>query len=349
MKKCVKVKNVIIGGGDIAVQTMLSSKTTDVERCVDDIAMLKSEGCDIVRLAVSTKGEAEALKRICERAVLPVVSDIQFDYELAIKSIEAGASKIRINPCYIGGEDHIKAVCDAAKANNVPIRVGVNMGSLENEAEKKFGRTAQGLAHSAINCARMLERNGFDDIVLSVKSSSVPEMVKACRLIDDLTDYPQHIGVTEAGTKAFGDIKNAIGIGSLLLDGIGDTIRVSLSAPPVEEVRSAMRILRALDLKSGVKVVSCPTCSRCDYDLFSLAKEIEDKTFSMKGNLKIAVMGCVVNGIGEGKDADIGLVGGKEGFVVIKKGEVVAKLPKEGYKERFIAMVEEEIDAKSRA
>lgn len=349
MKKVVKVGNVLIGNGDVSVQTMLAAKTEDVERNIEEIVRLKNEGCDIVRIAVSTDKEAEALKKICEGSVLPIVSDIQFDHRLAIKSIEAGAAKIRINPCYIGGEDNIKAVCDAAKANNVPIRVGVNMGSLEESAEKKYGRTAEGLAHSAINCAAILERHGFDDIVLSVKSSNVLETVKACRIINELSSYPQHIGVTEAGTKEFGEIKNAIGIGSLLLDGIGDTIRVSLSAPPIEEVRAGIRILRALDIKKGVKVISCPTCSRCDYDLFSLAKEIEDKTFSLKGDLKIAVMGCVVNGIGEGKDADIGIVGGKEGFVVIKKGQVVERLPKDGYKERFLEMVKEELDAKSRA
>ncbi len=349
MKKEIKVGNKIIGNGEITVQTMLSTKTEEVERNIEEIAMLEKEGCDIVRIAVSTEKEVVALKKICDKATIPIVADIQFDHRLAIKSIEAGAAKIRINPCYIGGEDKIQAVCDAAKASGVPIRVGVNMGSLEKSAEEKYGRTAEGLAHSAINCAAILEKCGFDDIVLSVKSSSVPEMVKACRIIDKLSCYPQHIGVTEAGTKAFGEIKNAIGIGSLLLDDIGDTLRVSLSAPPVEEVRAGIRILRALEMREGVKVISCPTCSRCDYDLFSLAKEIEEKTFALNGNLKIAVMGCVVNGIGEGKDADIGIVGGKEGFLVIKRGEIFAKLPKNGYKEAFLKMVKEELDAKSRA
>lgn len=348
MKKQVNVKGKIIGDGNVTVQTMLSRKTIEVEKNLEEIAMLKNEGCDFVRIAVSDESEAEAFGKICEKSLLPVIADIQFDYRLAIKTIENGAAKIRINPCYIGGEDKIRLVVDAAKAHNVPIRVGVNMGSLEKSAEAKYGRSAEGLAHSAINCARMLEDCGFYDIVLSVKSSDVREMTRACKILDEKSCYPQHIGVTEAGTKNFGEVKNAIGIGSLLLDGIGDTIRVSLSAPPVEEVRSAIRILKALDLRQGVKVVSCPTCSRCDYDLFSLAKEIEDKTLNFGGDLKVAVMGCVVNGIGEGKDADIGIVGGKDGFVVIKKGEVVARLPKDGYKERFIAMIREELDAKSR-
>lgn len=348
MKKQVNVKGKIIGDGNVTVQTMLSRKTIEVEENLEEIAILKNEGCDFVRIAVSDESEAEAFGKICEKSLLPVIADIQFDYRLAIETIENGAAKIRINPCYIGGEDRIKLVVDAAKAHCVPIRVGVNMGSLEKNAEAKYGRSAEGLAHSAINCAHMLEDCGFYDIVLSVKSSDVREMTRACRILDAKSCYPQHIGVTEAGTKNFGEVKNAIGIGSLLLDGIGDTIRVSLSAPPVEEVRSAIRILKALDLRCGVKVISCPTCSRCDYDLFSLAKEIEDKTLNFGGNLKVAVMGCVVNGIGEGKDADIGIVGGKEGFVVIKKGEVVARLPKEGYKERFVAMIREELDAKSR-
>lgn len=347
MKKIVKVKNVEIGNGVISVQTMLSKSIVNVKGTLNEIDGLKNAGCDIVRIALSDSEELCNFQKVCEKASLPIVADIQSNHDLALKAIEFGASKIRINPTYIGGIKEIKEVAHLANQRNIPIRVGVNMGSLEKNAEKTFGRTFEGLAYSAINSAKILEDCGFDNIVLSVKSSDVATMVKAVRLINEKSDYPQHIGVTEAGTLYTGIIKNAVGIGSLLLDNIGDTIRVSLSAPPIEEVRAGVRLLKSLSLRSGVKVISCPTCSRCDYDLFSLSKEIEDMTQNIQGDLKIAVMGCVVNGIGESMDADIGIVGVKNGFVVYKKGELYAKIGKEDYLSTFEKIVKDEINAKS--
>lgn len=343
MKKIVQVKDKFIGDGNITIQTMLSRKTVMVEENLQEISELKEAGCDFVRIAVSNDMDVVPFREICQKSVLPVVSDIQFDYKMAIKSIENGASKVRINPSNIGDINKVRKVCDCVKAHKIPMRIGVNMGSLEVNAEKEYGRSAEGLAYSAINCAKMVEDFGVQDLVLSVKASDVKTCVKANRILAEKTNYPLHIGITEAGTREYGAVKNSIGIGALLLDGVGDTIRVSLSATPVEEIYAAKRILKALGLKKGIEVISCPTCNRCDYDLFSLAKEIEDKTFHLNGDLKIAVMGCVVNGIGEGKDADLGIVGGKDGFIVIKKGQIFKKLTKDNYKEEFLQLVEQEI------
>ena len=344
MKKIIKVKDIEIGNGKVTIQTMLSKKTTLVEENLADIIALKNAGCHIVRVAVSNDDEVVALRKICEKSVLPIVADIQFDYKMAIASIEAGASKIRINPSNIGDNSKVELICKKAKEYGIPIRVGVNMGSLDSEVEAKYGRTALGLAKSCIKCAELLESFDFFDIVLSVKASSVKTMVEACKILHKSTDYPLHIGVTEAGTKETGIIKNAVGIGALLLEDIGDTIRISLSAEPIEEVFASRRLLKSLNLLQGATVVSCPTCSRCNYDLFTFAKEIEEMTFDIKQNLHIAVMGCVVNGIGEGKDADIGIAGGGDNnFVIFKQGKVLKTVTSDNYKEEFLRLINEKI------
>lgn len=349
MKRCVKIRDLIIGDGNVSIQTMLARKTTFVEENLAEIEELRNVGCDIVRIAVSNDEDIKAFKKICEKSPLPIVSDIQFDYKLALKSIEAGADKVRINPSNIGDDEKVKLICDSAKMHNIPIRIGVNMGSLDERIERDYGRTYKALAYSAINSAKLLEGFGFYDIVLSVKASDVLTTIKACRLIDDLTDYPQHIGVTEAGTRDSGIVKNSIGIGGLLLDNIGDTVRVSLSAPPIQEVYTARRILLSCGKRIGVEVVSCPTCNRCNYDLFSLAKEVEQMTMNLNVPLKIAVMGCVVNGIGEGKDSDIGIAGGGNGkFVVFKNGKVLKTLESENYKEEFMKLINEQITEKTK-
>ena len=344
MKKIIKVKDIEIGNGKVTIQTMLSKKTTLVDENLRDIKELKKAGCQIVRLAVSNEEELVAFKQICDQSVLPIVADIQFDYKMAIGAIEAGASKIRINPSNIGDDSKVKLICDKAKEYGIPIRVGVNMGSLDSEIERDFGRTALGLAKSCVKCAELLESFDFYDMVLSVKASSVKTMIDACRILNFLSDYPLHIGVTEAGTKETGVIKSAIGIGALLLEDIGDTIRISLSADPIEEVYAARRLLKSLDLIEGVNVVSCPTCSRCNYDLFTLAKEVEELTFDINKNITIAVMGCIVNGIGEGKDSDIGIAGGGENkFVIFQNGEILKTVTGDNYKEEFLRLINEKI------
>lgn len=347
MRRSVKVKDIILGDGKVTVQTMLSKSLDNVAERINEIKVLKDNGCDIVRIALSNMDEVANFKKVCEKSPLPIVADIQRNHLLALKAIESGASKIRINPAYIGGKREIAEIVSLAKEFSLPIRVGINMGSLEKSAEKTYGRTYKGLGFSAINCAKMLQELGFEDIVLSVKASDVKTMVSACRLIDGESNFPQHIGVTEAGTLYTGIIKNSVGIGSLLLDGIGDTIRVSLSSSPIDEVKAGVSLLKALNLRDGVKVISCPTCSRCNYDLFSLAKEIEDLTSNINSNLKIGVMGCVVNGVGENLDTDLGIVGVEKGFVVFKKGEVYAKIDKERGLTPFIEMVKEEINGKA--
>ncbi|MEG1805074.1 MAG: flavodoxin-dependent (E)-4-hydroxy-3-methylbut-2-enyl-diphosphate synthase [Clostridia bacterium] len=347
MKKIIKVKDVEIGNGKVTIQTMLARKTVMVKENIEEICALKEAGCDIVRIAVSNDEDVIAFKEICSKSVLPVVADIQYDYRLALASIEAGASKIRINPSNIGTEEQVKLICDKAKEFGIPIRVGVNMGSLDPAMEKRYGRGFEALARSAIESAKTLERFDFHDIVISVKASDVWTMVQACKLIDKLSEYPQHIGVTEAGTRETGIVKNAIGIGSMLMSGIGDTIRVSLSASPLEEVYAAKRILKTLNLRKGVEVVSCPTCNRCNYDVYSLAKEIEEKTFNLDTPLKVAVMGCAVNGIGEGKDADVGIAGGKDNFVIFADGKILKTVSMDNYKEEFMKVINEKIIRKT--
>lgn len=328
--KVINIGQCAIGGGNpVAIQSMTNTKTEDVEATVSQILKLEEAGCDIIRCAVPTMEAAKALSKIKERIHIPLVADIHFDYKLALAAIENGADKIRINPGNIGSEERVKAVVDAAKEKNIPIRVGVNSGSLEKEIIEEYGKvTAEGLVKSALNKVHMIEKMGYDNLVISIKSSDVLMCIKAHELIAKETDYPLHVGITESGTIMSGNIKSAIGLGNILYQGIGDTIRVSLTGDPVEEVRSAKLILRTLGLrKGGVTVVSCPTCGRTQIDLIGLAGKVENLVKDMDLDIKVAVMGCVVNGPGEAREADIGIAGGKGEGLLIKKGEIIKKVP----------------------
>lgn len=329
--KVVKIGNVAIGGGNkIAIQSMTNTKTEDVKATVEQILALEKAGCDIVRSTVPTMEVAKAIAEIKKQIHIPLVADIHFDYRLAIAAMENGADKIRINPGNIGDKDRVKAVADACRNRNIPIRIGVNSGSVERELLAKYGGpTAQALAESASRHVEMLREFDFDDIVLSVKSSDVKLMTESYRLIHEMYDYPLHLGVTEAGTARMGIIKSAAGIGSLLLDGIGDTIRVSLTADPVEEIYAAKDILKAVGIGGGVRIVSCPTCGRTGIDLITIAKQVEQRTRDITADIKIAVMGCVVNGPGEAREADIGIAGAKGEGIIFKKGEVIRRVPEE--------------------
>ena len=327
----VKIGNRVIGGGNpILIQSMTNTKTQDVEATVAQILQLEKAGCDIIRCAVPDMEAAQALGKIKEQIHIPLVADIHFDYRLAIAAIENGADKIRINPGNIGSEERIKAVVDAAKAKNIPIRVGVNSGSLEkNLVEKYGGVTAEGLVESALDKVAIIERLGYDHLVISIKSSDVMMCVKAHELIADKTTHPLHVGITEAGTIKAGNIKSACGLSMILSQGIGDTIRVSLTGDPIEEIKTAKLILRTLGLrKGGIEVVSCPTCGRTQIDLIGLANKVENLVEEFSDlDIKVAVMGCVVNGPGEAKEADLGVAGGIGEGLLIKHGEVVRKMP----------------------
>jgi len=327
----VKIGNRVIGGGNpILIQSMTNTKTQDVEATVAQILQLEKAGCDIIRCAVPDMEAAKALGKIKEQIHIPLVADIHFDYRLAIAAIENGADKIRINPGNIGSEDRIKAVVDAAKAKNIPIRVGVNSGSLEkNLVEKYGGVTAEGLVESALDKVAIIERLGYDNLVISIKSSDVMMCVKAHELIADKTTHPLHVGITEAGTIKAGNIKSACGLSMILSQGIGDTIRVSLTGDPIEEIKTAKLILRTLGLrKGGIEVVSCPTCGRTQIDLIGLANKVENLVEEFSDlDIKVVVMGCVVNGPGEAKEADLGVAGGIGEGLLIKHGEVVRKMP----------------------
>lgn len=332
--KVVKIGDCYIGGDNpIAIQSMTNTKTEDVKSTVAQILELEEAGCQIIRCAVPTMEAAEALSKIKEQIHIPLVADIHFDYRLAIAAMENGADKIRINPGNIGSKDRVKAVVDVAKERNIPIRVGVNSGSLEKELVKKYGGvTAEGLVESALDKVAYIEDLGYDNLVISIKSSDVLMCVRAHELIADKTDLPLHVGITEAGTLLAGNIKSAIGLGLILHQGIGDTIRVSLTGSPVEEIKSAKLILRTLGLrKGGIEVVSCPTCGRTQIDLISLANKVEQMVENIDADLKIAVMGCVVNGPGEAKEADLGIAGGINEGLIIKKGEVIRKVKEEDY------------------
>lgn len=328
----VKIGDRVIGGGNpILIQSMTNTKTEDVEATVRQINRLAAAGCDIIRCAVPTMEAAEALGEIRKRISIPLVADIHFDYRLAIASIEHGADKIRINPGNIGSEEKIRAVIGAAAERNIPIRVGVNSGSLEKDLLEKYGGvTAEGLVESAMGKVHLIESFGYDNLVVSIKSSDVMMCVKAHELIADQTDHPLHVGITEAGTVASGNIRSAIGIGLILSKGIGDTIRVSLTGDPIEEVRSAKLILKTLGLrKGGIEVISCPTCGRTQIDLIGLANQVEEMVADIPLDLKVAVMGCAVNGPGEAKEADIGIAGGDGEGLLIKRGKVIRKLPED--------------------
>lgn len=328
--KIVKIGNKIIGGGNpILIQSMTNTKTENVAATVEQINQLTSLGCDIIRCAVPTLEAAEAIKEIKQYISIPLVADIHFDYKLAIAAIENGADKIRINPGNIGSIERVKAVVDVAKERNIPIRVGVNSGSLEkNLVEKYHGVTAEGLVESALDKVHLIENMGYDNLVISIKSSNVLMCVKAHELIAEKTNHPLHVGITEAGTLISGNIKSALGLGLILNQGIGDTIRVSLTGSPLEEVKSAKLILRTLGLrKGGIEVVSCPTCGRTQIDLIGLANQVETMVSGYDLDIKVAVMGCVVNGPGEAKEADIGIAGGKGEGIIIKGGEIFKKVP----------------------
>ena len=320
-RKQVKIGNVILGGGKIAVQSMTTERTGDVEKSVAQILRLEGAGCDVVRVAVPEEEDARAIKAIKERIRVPLVADVHFSARLAVLAVESGADKLRINPGNIGGEREISLVADCVKAHKIPVRVGANTGSIEPEFFRKYGRSAQALVESALSNVRILEKKGVEDIVVSVKASDVPLTVEAYTLIAERCPYPLHLGVTEAGTKESGILKSAVGIGALLLRGIGDTIRVSLTADPVEEADAAHGILRACGLETDyVEVVSCPTCGRCLYDCMGLAARVSERVKRVRKKLKIAVMGCVVNGPGEARGCDLGIAGGKEYCVIMQKG-----------------------------
>ena len=345
--KEILIGNRTIGGGNpIAIQSMTNTRTEDVEATVAQILELEAAGCDIIRSTVPTEEAARAIRQIKERIHIPLVADIHFDYRLAIAAIENGADKIRINPGNIGGPERIREVVAAARMRQVPIRVGVNSGSLEKEIIAKYGHvTAEGLVESALDKVRMIEDFDYDNIVISIKSSDVMMCVKAHELIAEETRYPLHVGITEAGGLFAGAVKSSVGLGVILYQGIGDTIRVSLTGDPIEEVRAGRLILKALGLRKGqVEVVSCPTCGRTQIDLISLAGQVEKMVAPVNAELKVAVMGCVVNGPGEAAEADLAVCGGKGEGLILKRGKVIRKVPEEGLLEAFREELEKLVD-----
>ena len=332
MTRQIHVGSVAVGGGaPVSIQSMLNTRTTDVEGSLAQIRALADAGCQIVRLAVPNQEAARGFAAIAKESPLPLVADIHFDYRLAIAAAEGGAAKIRINPGNIGGADHVRAVVDVCRARRIPIRIGVNGGSLDKTLLEKYGHpTAEALVESAFSHIRLLEECDFHDICVSMKSSSVPTMMAAYRLFHEQSDYPLHLGVTETGTAYMGTIKSAMGIGGLLCMGIGDTIRVSLTDDPVEEVRAAKAILKAAGLRQeGVNIVACPTCGRTRIDLIGLAKQVEEALQNCPKSITVAVMGCVVNGPGEAREADVGIAGGEDCGILFVKGEKRQTLPYE--------------------
>lgn len=332
ISKKIKIKDSFIGGdAPISIQSMTNTDTRNIKETVDQILALEDKGCEIIRVAVPDEEAAEAIRGIKEKINIPLIADIHFDYRLAIKSIENGVDGLRINPGNIGSNERVKEVIKRASFYGIPIRIGVNSGSLEKELLQKYGApTAEALVESALRHISILENNNFSDIVISVKSSNVPLNIESYRILAEKTDYPLHIGVTEAGTIFSGTIKSAIGIGSLLLDGIGDTIRVSLTGSPLEEVRVAKEILRDCGLrKDGIEIISCPTCGRTCIDLITLAEKVEKGLVGINKPIKVAIMGCVVNGPGEAREADIGIAGGKGEGIIFKRGQIIKKVKEE--------------------
>lgn len=341
--KQVKVGDVLVGGGaPVSIQSMLNIPASDIENSVKQAVRLEEAGCEIIRIAIPNMEAVRLIPALKENVKMPVVADIHFDYKLAIESVAAGVDKIRINPGNIGGTDRVKAVVDACKPKEIPIRIGVNSGSVEKEILAKYGSpTAEALCESALYHVSLLEKFDYTNIVLSMKSSNVKTMVDAYKLAAEKCNYPLHLGVTEAGTERMGIIKSSAGLGALLLQGIGDTIRVSLTADPVKEIYAAKDILKALDIrKDGVQFVSCPTCGRTKIDLISIATEVENRLRDCNKNIKVAVMGCAVNGPGEAKEADIGIAGGNGVGLIFKKGEIIRKVPEDKLIEELIKEVE---------
>lgn len=341
--RVISIGNKVIGGGNpILIQSMTNTRTEDVEATVAQILHLEAAGCEVIRCTVPTPEAAQAIGEIKKRIHIPLVADIHFDYKMAIAAMENGADKIRINPGNIGGKDKLAEVVRAAKEYQIPIRVGVNSGSLEKEKIEKYqGVTAEGIVESALDKVHMIEEEGYENLVISIKSSNVMMCVKAHELLATKTDYPLHVGITEAGTIQSGNIKSAIGLGLILNQGIGDTIRVSLTGDPIEEIKSAKLILRTLGLrKGGIEVVSCPTCGRTKIDLIGLANQVETMVSEFPLDIKVAVMGCVVNGPGEAREADIGIAGGINEGLLIKKGEIIKKVPED----QLLAVLREELE-----
>ena len=348
MTKQVSVGGVTVGGGaPVRVQSMTTTPTSDVEATLAQFARLYAAGCEFVRVAVRGEADARAIRALKDRSPMPVVADIHFSDRLALLAVESGADKIRINPGNIGGEAAVRRVADCVRAHGIPVRVGANTGSIEREHLQKYGRSARALVESALAGVRLLEKYGVRDIAVSVKASSVPLTVEAYELLASRTDCPLHVGVTEAGTRESGVVKSAVGIGALLLRGIGDTIRVSLTDDPVEEVYAAKRILRACGLeKEFADVISCPTCGRCEWESMHLAQEVERLAFGAKVRRKIAVMGCAVNGPGEAKDCDLGIAGGEGKCVIFRRGEAVQTVDADQAEEVFLAAVRELLSRK---
>ncbi|MGV3024727.1 flavodoxin-dependent (E)-4-hydroxy-3-methylbut-2-enyl-diphosphate synthase [Clostridium thermobutyricum] len=341
--RVVSIDNLKIGGENpIVIQSMTNTDTRDAKKTLEQINALVKEGCQMVRCAVPDMEAAEALKEIVKNSPVPIVADIHFDYRLALKAIENGISKLRINPGNIGSIERIKEVVNKAKEYKIPIRIGVNSGSLEKDILERDGKpTAKGLVESALRHVKILEDLDFHDIIISIKSSDVKMMIESYRLMSEKVDYPLHLGVTESGTKFKGTIKSSVGIGTLLAEGIGDTIRVSLTSNPLEEIEVAKELLKALGLyEEGIEFVSCPTCGRTEIDLIGIAEEVEKRLKNSKKKIKVAVMGCVVNGPGEAREADIGIAGGKGVGIIFKKGEIIKKVKEEDLVEELLKEIE---------
>lgn len=344
--RCVSVGGVLVGGGEsVKIQSMCTTKTSDVAATVAQIKSLEKVGCDIIRVSVLDEDDAKAIKSIKDQIKIPLVADIHFSYKLAIAAIENGCDKVRINPGNIGDDNAVKAVADCIKAHKICVRVGANTGSVEKEFLAKYGKNEYSLVESALKNVSVLEKKGVNDIVISVKASSVPLTVKAYRLLSSRCDYPLHIGVTEAGTEEMAVVKSSAALGSLLLDDIGDTMRVSITGDPVREVLAARRILRAVGLDNNfVDVISCPTCGRCMWNSMELAKKVTERVEHVRKPLKVAVMGCVVNGPGEAKDCDIGIAGSQEYCVIFSNGQITEKIPASRAEEIFLSKIEELIN-----